>query len=119
MVTSVTKDNRREPRIIREDTLSLRLIDNERIAPQPDAGFYCSTVDISASGMQILLNEALPIEQLVEIWIVLADNLGTFNLIGKISRVTEQDETDEPDCFLTGVQLQNHSPDIRAWRELF
>lgn len=115
----MTKDNRREPRIIREDTLSLRLIDHERSIPQPNARFYCSTVDISASGMQILLNDALPIQQLVEIWIVLADNLGTYNLIGKINRVVELDDPDEPDGFLTGVELQNHSPDIRTWRELF
>lgn len=113
------KESRREPRIIREDTLSLRLVDNERRTPQPDASFYCSTVDISASGMQILLTDPLPIQQLVEIWIVLADNLGTYNLIGKINRLVELDDPDEPDGFLTGVELQNDSPDIRAWRELF
>lgn len=113
------KDSRREPRIIREDTLSLRLVDNERSVPQSGADFYCSTVDISASGMQVLLTEPLPIRQLVEIWIVLADNLGTYNLIGKINRLVELDDPDEPDGFLTGLELQNQSPDIRAWRELF
>lgn len=116
-------DNRREPRIIREDTLSLRLIeslsDQARSTPEAAEAFYCSSVDISASGMQVLLTDALPIRQFVEIWIVLADNLGTFNLYGEISRLAELDDPDEPNGFLAGIALQNQSPDIRAWRELF
>lgn len=113
------KDNRRFPRVIREDTLSLKLVDPSRPATTAAEPIYCSTVDISAAGMQVHITHPLPIRQRVEIWIVLADSLGTFNLEGRINRLVELDDPDEPEGFLAGIELLDSSPDIRGWRELF
>ncbi|MDF1782271.1 MAG: PilZ domain-containing protein [Alcanivoracaceae bacterium] len=112
-------ENRRHPRIFREDTLSVKVIDSARGTPAEGPALYCSTVDISASGMQILITDPLPIRQLLDIWIVLSDNVGTFNLTGKINRIVELDDPDEPEGFLTGIELLDTSPDIKAWREIF
>lgn len=113
------KDNRQYPRVIREDSMSLRLITSDRPGAELSEPAYCSTVDISAAGMQVFLTEPLPIRQSVDIWIVLADSLGTFHLQGRINRLVELDDPDEPEGFLAGIELLASSPDIKGWRELF
>jgi len=113
------RDNRRFPRVIREDTLSLTLVDPTNPSTRVVDPIYCSTVDISAAGMQVYITNPLPIRQRVEIWIVLADSLGTFNLEGRVNRLVELDDPDEPEGFLAGIELLDSSPDIRLWRDLF
>lgn len=113
------QDNRRYPRVLREDSLSLTPIDPARGSLARTPALYASTVDISAAGMQVHITEPLPIRQQVDIWIVMADELGTFHLKGKINRILELDDPDEPEGFLAGIELLDDSPDMRAWRELF
>lgn len=119
MSNTSTRDNRRFPRVLREDTLSLTPIDPTRGPMVRSPALYSSTVDISAAGMQVHITEPLPIRQLVDIWIVLADDLGTYHLKGRINRIVELDDPDEPEGFLAGIELLDDSTDIRAWRELF
>lgn len=119
MSNTSIRDNRRYPRVLREDSLSLTPIDPARSSLVQLPAIYSSTVDISAAGMQVHITEPLPIRQQVDIWIVMADDLGTFHLKGKINRIVELDDPDEPEGFLAGIELLDDSPDMRSWRELF
>jgi len=113
------RDNRRYPRVLREDSLSLTPIDPTRGSLASTPAIYSSTVDISVGGMQVHITDPLPIRQQVDIWIVMADDLGTYHLKGRINRIVELDDPDEPEGFLAGIELLDDSPDMRTWRELF
>lgn len=119
MSNTSIRDNRRYPRVLREDSLSLTPIDPTRSSLVGTPAIYSSTVDISVGGMQVYITEPLPIRQQVDIWIVMADDLGTYHLKGKINRIVELDDPDEPEGFLAGIELLDDSPDMRTWRELF
>ena len=51
------KDKRRHPRLMREETLSVRPLSADHGAARQDA-IYCSTVDMSAAGLQVQLDDA-------------------------------------------------------------
>lgn len=113
------RDNRRHARIPREDALALRSLDPVRDTSFTDRTLHATTVDISASGLQIFIADPLLIRQRVEISITLSGEPHTFRLRGRVNRITELDDPDEPEGFLAGIELTDDSPDVKAWRELF
>lgn len=112
------RENRRHPRVPREDALSLRLLDPARGASPPDHILQATTVDISASGLQIFITAPLLIRQLVDISIALWGQ-STFNLRGRVNRIIELDDPDEPEGFLAGIELTPDGPDMKAWQQVF
>jgi hypothetical protein len=107
------KDKRRHPRLIREETLAIRPVDEQYNAVQREA-LYCSTVDMSASGLQVRLDGPLPEGQLVDIWIVLLDDLGTYHLDGRINWL--RDSAQGP---VAGIEILPSSENLRGWEDLF
>lgn len=109
-------ENRRHPRFPREDSLSLRPLDPDH--PAPDRILHGTTVDISASGLQIFTTAPLLIRQRLAIMLTLWGT-STFNLHGRVNRIIELDDPDEPEGFLAGIELTADSPDLAAWRDVF
>lgn len=91
----------------------MRPIDEQPSVIQ-QAAIYCSTVDMSASGLQIRLDENLPKGQLVDVWIALLDNLGTYHLDGRINWIRPDGQD-----WLAGVEVLTSSEGLRDWEELF
>jgi hypothetical protein len=112
-MTNEPTDKRRQPRLIREETLSVRPISDPPSLIQ-QAAIYCSTVDMSASGLQIRLDESLAKDQLVDVWIVLLGDLGTYHLDGRISWIRA-----DGDEWLAGVELLTSSEGLADWQTLF
>jgi len=106
-------DKRRQPRLIREETLSVRPI-NDPPSLIPQAAIYCATVDMSASGLQIRLDESLPEGQRVDVWIALLGNLGTYHLDGRISWIRPDGQE-----WLAGVEVLASSENFADWQVLF
>jgi len=112
-MTDRSGDKRRHPRLMREETLSIRPVSGGQGIAERDA-IYCSTVDMSASGIQVQLERPLPEGQHLDIWIALLDDLGTYHLQGKVNWVRE-----ESSVLVAGIEIMPHSEDIRGWEELF
>jgi hypothetical protein len=107
------KDKRRHPRLMREETLAVRPISDPLATLQRDA-LYCSTVDMSASGLQVKLDEPLSEGQLVDIWIALLDDLGTYHLDGRVNWLRETDQG-----LVAGIEILPTSENLRGWEDLF
>lgn len=107
------KDKRRHPRLMREETLAIRPISDPLATLQRDA-LYCSTVDMSASGLQVRLDEPLAEGQRVDIWIALLDDLGTYHLDGRVNWLRGAG-TD----LVAGIEILPGSENLRGWEELF
>lgn len=113
------QEKRRHPRLLREEILSIKLIAPPTDFAHQGEAIYCSTRDLSASGMQININVEMPVGQEVDIWIVLLENKGTFHLNGKVSWIRHQDDDHEPGEWLAGLALEADSEDLAAWQALF
>lgn len=113
------EEKRRHPRLLREEILSIKLIAPPSDFAHQGEAIYCSTRDLSASGMQIHVNLELEEGQLADIWIVLLENRGTFHLTGRVSWLRPQEHDDEPGEYLCGLQLLEDSEDLEAWQALF
>ena len=109
-----TRDKRRHPRLMREETLSIRPLD-VTVAAVDGQPLYCSTLDMSASGMRVQIDQALPEGTRVDIWIALLDDLGTYHLQGRINRLTTSGDGN----LVAGIELLPESEDLRGWEELF
>lgn len=108
-----SKDKRRHPRLVREETLAIRPLSAGGVpVEQP---LYCSTLDMSASGMRVQLDTPMPEGTRVDIWIALLDDLGTYHLQGRINRLTQTDDGST----VAGIELLPESEDLRGWEELF
>jgi hypothetical protein len=107
-------DKRRYPRLMREETLSIRPVGGTHGEPLRDA-IYCSTVDMSAAGLQVRLDKPLPAHQLLDMWIAMLDDLGTYHLQGKVNWVRQEGE----EGLVAGIQVLDSSEDLRGWQDLF
>lgn len=111
-------EKRRFPRIPREEILSIKLIAPPTEFAHQGEPLYCSTVDVSAKGMQIHVNHPLGVGQLVDIWIVLLDDRGTFHLTGEVTWLQQHENPDGPGEWLAGVALLEDGEHMQAWKEL-
>lgn len=111
-------EKRRFPRIPREEILSIKLIAPPTEFAHKGEPLYCSTVDVSARGMQIHVNHPLPAGQLVDIWIVLLDDRGTFHLTGEVTWLREHKEPEGPGNWLAGIALLEDGEHMEGWKEL-
>ena len=116
----MTEEKRRHERLLREEILSIKLIAPPSDYVHQGEAIYCSTRDLSASGMQITLNTELNTDQEVDIWIVLLENKGTFHLTGTINWIRPQtDVHTEGGEWLAGIELNHDSEDLPQWQSLF
>jgi hypothetical protein len=77
-----------------------------------------ATINISASGLQIILNSAIPLKSTIDVWITLEDGNTQHFLSGEV-RWCNEAKTNE---FHIGVLLKNRTDiqtDYAEWRNLF
>ena len=111
----MSSDKRRHPRLPREEPLSIRLLIPSDKAGSAPLQIYGSSVDMSATGLQLQLDHELEIGQALEVWIVLVDDHDAYNLTGKVT----WSKPSEAGGHVAGIALDLDCPDIRAWDELF
>ena len=78
-----------------------------------------STIDISATGLRIDLNQAVKIDSVLDVWVTLKDNGRKYFLTGNV-RWCEQ--KDSADGYLVGVVLRERADtvtDLVSWQDEF
>lgn len=112
----VSDDRRGDLRGVREERLFVKVLDCETRPELKDTTLSCATLDVSASGMQLLLAEALPKDALLQLWVEIKGCPGKFLLSGVVrwSRPNE-------DEFVCGVELKEDDElsDLKDWQDLF
>jgi hypothetical protein len=83
------------------------------------ATLYCTTVDISAAGLQLKLKQALDAGERIDIVIHVPGHKDSFHLRGETrwSAAVRQDKS-----FLLGIEIDTgagQSRDLGAWHKLF
>ena len=111
----MSSDKRRHPRLPREEPLSIRLLIPGEKAGDSPLQIYGSSIDMSASGLQLQLDHELKPGQALEVWIVLVDDHDAYNLTGQVT----WSKPAENGGHVAGIALDLDGPDIRAWDELF
>jgi len=106
---------RHERKPLRDRAVIRRKAEGE-IAP---ATLYCTTVDISAAGLQLKLKQALDAGERIDIVIHVPGHKDSFHLRGEArwSAPVGQDKS-----FLLGIEIdtgEGQSRDLSAWQKLF
>lgn len=111
---SKPEERRRHPRLRKEERAVIRMlnISGEDVTVSK---YYCTTVDISPTGLQIRTRKVFPVGEQVEINLTLEGYETAFNLSGITRWIS--DSKDEPG-YVIGIELITNNS-IANWRRLF
>jgi PilZ domain-containing protein len=95
------------------------VIHRQAVSESAPATLYCTTVDISAAGLQLKLKQALDAGERIDIVIHVPGYKDSFHLRGETrwSAAVRQDKS-----FLLGIEIDSgdgQSRDLGAWKKLF
>lgn len=106
------EERRRHPR----KSLQQRVVIHRK-AESPHATLYCTTVDVSAEGLQLRIRQALEAGEPVVLVVHMPGQSGSFRLHGE-TRWCAAANHDK--SYLLGVQLTGmDAPEFEEWRNLF
>ena len=111
------KNRRADTRHIQHEALSLTIIFTSQNPGLLGRTLKGSTIDISASGLRIMMGTALPPDSTIDMSIALKDNPDKFFLSGKVRWCRE---TTEEGTYQVGIVLQdliNTETDYKRWRK--
>ncbi len=108
------QERRRYARLRREERVILRKLNDD---DPPDAELYCSTVDISPSGLQVRLRKALLPGEPVDVVLQIEGYVNPFHLTGETKWcVPLRGEN----TYLAGVEIRaTQNRDFTFWRRVF
>ncbi|BAP14669.1 MAG: pilus assembly protein PilZ [Alcanivorax borkumensis] len=107
-------DNRRHPRINREENLSLTLLPAGSSSLDPEDRLYLTSHDISLAGISVELPSPIKPDTDVELWVALLENYGTYHLYGTIAWCAAPEGH-----LLAGIALNLERADGRLWAAHF
>jgi c-di-GMP-binding flagellar brake protein YcgR len=81
--------------------------------------FTGSTVDISASGLQITLNTAVPVDSTMDVRIILDGDSKEYFLSSKVRWCNKSDQDNTYHVGLALQDLFNTKTDYKSWRAVF
>ncbi|MCB1663162.1 MAG: PilZ domain-containing protein [Pseudomonadales bacterium] len=113
----MSADERRgELRGVREERLFVKVLDCEVNPEVTDTTLSSSTLDVSASGMRLVLSGEVPAGTLLELWVEIRGCPGKFLLTGKVKWCRANGED-----FICGVELidNGEESDWGDWQDLF
>jgi hypothetical protein len=137
-MTTIDIEKRQQPRLPRDEKLFVQVVaPGEQPLPPGDV-LFCTTVDISASGLQLRSSMMFPVGCSLDLW-VKVDGQRKYLLNGEVKRCVERDNQNTANAeqaltstspgrvpkqvhtlYMIGIQI-NHaqSQDSAAWQELF
>lgn len=107
-------DNRRYPRIHREESLSLTLLPARSSSVSQEDRLYLTTHDVSLAGISVELPAPIRPNTDVELWIALLEEHGTYHLYGTVAWCAAPDGH-----LLAGIALDLERADGRLWATHF
>jgi len=108
-------DKRSEFRLNEEITVFIETFSSPQSECQPANMVISTTIDLSANGIQIAMDNPLPLNSILRLCLETADNRRQFILVGE---VVWQSETSNPKQHLIGFQLlESEQTDVAQWKE--
>jgi hypothetical protein len=78
-----------------------------------------STLDVSATGMRIMLNHAIQVDSVLDVWVGLKEQNQKYFLTGNVRWCNE---SEKPGIYQIGLVLRERSDtvtDLRNWQKVF
>lgn len=108
-------ERRRAPRSDIQDTLFIKSISSSQVTSLSSDFKTCNTVNVSACGMQVILDFEVLVDSDVALWIV-QDGSDERTLVNGAVRWTSKTVGDHK--YLVGIELDEASADtVREWME--
>ncbi len=111
-------DRRRHARLQRDDQLFIQVLAASESPSLVGATILCQTLDVSSSGIKIEVDQEVPVNSEIDLWIDVRACARKFFLNGLIKWCYEQNA--DMDQFQLGIELLNMPfSDFVKWQELF
>ena len=120
IATSNSKERRVDKRISPPEAFSLKIMFTSENPGLLGKNLYGSTIDVSASGLGLALQNELPVDSTIDVVVTLKGSPKQYFLSGKVRWCKEAGADDEGN-YLVGIALQdliNTDTDYKAWREV-
>ena len=112
----VTSDRRGDLRGAREERLFVKVISCPEDPDLEDTTIGCTTQNVSSSGIQLSVTQAIPAATSLELWVEVKGLPGKFLLGGEVRWCREDGEK-----FSCGIELRegDEPSDLTDWQDLF
>jgi len=114
---SWSSERRDARRLLRDEAVAVKIIASPENAQLVGLAVECSTVDISATGLRLLLDCKVTSGSHLALEVDMTDSEDCYFLVGQVMWVRE---TEAAGVFLVGIQLEEGSNfELDRWRKLF
>jgi hypothetical protein len=80
----VEKDNRVHPRLYEQDAVAVTVLSAPGAVELENRTFYCSTNDVSVSGLNFSVHSLVPVTSRLKLQVELTEPLATFRHVGRV-----------------------------------
>ncbi|GAB4359690.1 MAG: hypothetical protein Kow006_28960 [Gammaproteobacteria bacterium] len=110
------RERRRHRRLKQRQRIYIQVLESDREPSLKGKTCYCSTLDISATGLQLEFDREAPPGCVLDLWVEVAGRPGRFFLTGEV-RWCLYDEARGK--YLLGIELMEEtSTDVVGWMDL-
>lgn len=112
-------ERRSAPRFELQEALELKIVFSSENPNLLGRNICGSTVDVSATGLRIELNQQIKIDSVLDVWVTLKDNNKRYFLTGNVRWCTEMEVGG---YYQVGVVLRERSDtvtDLDSWKTVF
>lgn len=111
------RERRRHRRLKHKEQIFIQIIESDRVPALRGTTVYCSSVDVSLSGMQIELDREAPPGCVLDMWVEVKGRRGRFFLSGEV-RWCSADERRVR--YQVGIELnEGDATQAKGWAALF
>lgn len=111
------RERRRHRRLMQKERLFIQIIESDRVPALRGKTIYCSSVDVSSSGLQIEIDREAPPGCVLDMWVEIKGRRGRFYLSGEV-RWCSADERRRK--FQIGIELtERDATQEQEWAALF
>ncbi len=114
------RDERRaEARYERREDLSIKVAFSSQNPELLGKTLGSESVDVSASGLRIVLNQAVEVNSILDVWVNLHDKNKRFFLTGNVCWCKELEDSDSYQAGLMLHESAEEVTDLTDWQALF
>ena len=109
------RERRRHRRLRQKQRIFIQILESDREPSLKGKTCYCSAVDVSATGLQVELEQEAPTGCVLDLWVEVAGRAGRYFLSGVVRWCLRDEERDK---YLVGVELtEAASTDASEWAD--
>ena len=106
-------DARKTPRYEKDVTLFIEVLAASNFGDQDDDIVICNTLDLSATGAQVIIDQAVPQGNIIRICLQVADHMPVF----VVAKVVWQKKAEQLEAYHLGLNLMpSLGTDYQQWR---